>query len=350
MLLSTLVSIAAAAFAQPPEHPTGQHPGHELSPAERARRAKVVAKVDAVEITVGDVEDSINQQQAFLRARYREPARVRELVDTMVRFELLAAEAQRRGLGDDAQVVQTRKQNAVQRMLRLDFEERITADSVPAADVQHYYDTHEDEFHRPAMVRASHILVATREEATRLIATLSTEDARAFRESALQTSLDTETKLRGGDLRYFTRDGHPSAATDPAVDSRIAEAAFAITEVGGVSPEPVAVGDQWSVIKLTGRRPEEHRTFAEAESAIRMRLFREQRQNAIDAFLDQLRQRYHPVIHEEAMEPIRPRASGPHAPRRGRGGRGRGRSGPGPPQHRTRDDRVGFSLTDAGDR
>jgi peptidyl-prolyl cis-trans isomerase C len=223
----------------------------------------------------------------------------------MIRFELMAAEAQRKGYGDHEAVVRTRKQNAVQRMIRERFDEQMTPETIPEEEVRAYYDSHDAEFHRPEMVRASHILLDTREEAVALIQELREQDARAFRTAAREHSVDTETKLRGGDLRYFTQEGRGINAQDAEVDPAIVAAAFELDEVGDLTAQPVPVGEKFSVIKLTGRRPEEHRTYEEASQTIRLRMWRERRQTGLEELVRELRERYQPEIHEERMEPIR---------------------------------------------
>jgi peptidyl-prolyl cis-trans isomerase C len=291
------------AAAQGGTDPTRPPPTPPRTPGDEARRARVIARAGDLSITVGQVEDGINQQSPFLRVRYRDPEKVREFVDNMIRFELMAQEAERRGMGRDATVLRTVKQNAVQTLIRREIDERITLESIPEADVAAYFAAHPDEFNRPEMRRASHILVATREEAERLAAQARDGDVRTFRELAREHSLDQETKLRGGDLRYFTREPQPGAS-DPAVDPAIVAAAFALREVGDVSA-PVQVGDKWSVVKLTGLRPAETRTLADATPSIRMRLWRERRQKALDDFVAELQRRYRPEVHPERVDPIR---------------------------------------------
>ena len=44
-------------------------------------------------------------------------------------------------------------------VIRRDFDELLTVESVPQADVQAYYDAHPDEFSTPEMRRAAHIRV-----------------------------------------------------------------------------------------------------------------------------------------------------------------------------------------------
>lgn len=275
--------------------------------ADEARRARVYATVGDVRITVGRIEDEIAQMSPFLRARYRDPVKLRELADSLVRFELLAREAERDGYGDRQVVQRSVKQAIVQNLIKTEFDERVTRDSITAEEIQAYYDSHQDEFGRPAMVRASHVLLTTREEADALLTEARAADARQFRELARRHSIDTETKLRGGDLRYFTQNGLPAGARedDTPVDPAIVTAAFALQNVGDVVSEPIAVGEHWSLVKLTGRRDAEQRTIEQASEGIRLRLWREKRQRAIDEFVDGLRRTHAPELHPDRMRPIR---------------------------------------------
>lgn len=98
---------------------------------------------------------------------------------------------------------------------------------------------------------------------------------------------------------------------------------------------------------LTGKRPAEHHTIEESGQSIRLRLWRERRQQAIDSFIENLRTQYHPETHEDRMEwiklettPEAPEGEGPQGMpgMPGMGGRpgapgapGAGRPGPGGP-------------------
>ena len=299
-----LLLLAASAHAQDGGAAEAPAPT-EADAGDEARRAQVYCRVGEVSITVGDIEDAINAQSPFLRARYRDPAKLREFASNMVRFELLAQEAARRDFDENPAVVRSSKQNSVQQLIRREFDERITPETIPDSDVQAHYQANHDEFTRPEMIRASHILVASRETAEGLIAELRDADARAFRAAAREHSLDTETKLRGGDLRYFARDGRPPGGRDEPVAEDLVTAAFTLTEVGAIGAEPVAVGERFSVIKLTGRRPAEERTLEQAGQGIRLRLWRERRQSAIESFVSSLRERYTPEVFADRMANIR---------------------------------------------
>lgn len=297
-LVSTLVALTVV--AQEAEQ-------SDADAANEARRARVYAQIGDTAVTVGDLEDAVNKQSPFLRGRYRDPAKLRELADSLVRLELLAREADRRDYDENPIVERSVKQNIVQQLIKRRFDDVITRETVTDEEIQAFYDANQDQFSRRGMVRASHILLDTREEAMALMDEVRAADARTFRGLARQHSIDTETKLRGGDLRYFTENGLPAGARedDPPVDEQIVQAAFALTEIGSVSPEPVAVGDNWSIVKLMGRREAEVRTIEQAGEGIRLRLWREKRQAAIEEFVAQLRRDHPPEIHQERMRPIR---------------------------------------------
>ncbi|MCB9597170.1 MAG: peptidyl-prolyl cis-trans isomerase [Sandaracinaceae bacterium] len=276
-----------------PQPPQPRTPEPERSPEDVARRARVIARVGEARVTVGQVEDAINEQSPFVRVRYRDPAELRAFAESMVRFELLARAAERAHFGDDPEVRRASQQNAVQQLIRRDFDELLTVESVPQADVQAYYDAHPDEFSTPEMRRAAHIRVGSREEAERLLPEARAADTRAFRQLARDHSTDPETRLRGGDLRYFDEEGRARNERDPAIDPGLARAAFALGASGETAGEPVQVGEEWSIVRLTGRRPAEHRTIEQAAPTIRLRLWRQNRQGTIEDFVARLRREAH---------------------------------------------------------
>lgn len=310
VLLTGLVTVAVAQQpALDPTRPGGPAPEpaaeETLSPEDRARRSKVVARVGEETVTVGDVEDAINEQSPFVRVRYRDRDELQRFVRSMVRFELLARAAERAEVDQHAEVQRAVKQTRMQELIRRDFDQRFTVESVPQEDIQEYYDAHPEEFSRPELRRAAHIRVGSREEAERLLATAREADARAFRDLAREHSTDPATRLRGGDLRYFDEQGRPRNGRDPQVDEGLAQAAFQIEEVGGLAPQPIQLGEMWSIVKLTGRRPAEHRTVEQADPTIRLRLWRERRQQALEDFVARLRREAGVEVRYELLRGIR---------------------------------------------
>lgn len=274
------------------------------SPEDAARRAQVIAKVDGVEITVGKVEDFLATQTPMLRERYANPEERKKLVENMMRVELLAAEAARRGYDKNPAVVRTVKDSSVQALLRQELDGKLSPQSVPAEEVKAYYEAHESEFHRPAMRRASKIVLATEEEAKKLLSEAQSADVRGFSELAKQHSIDAETKLRGGDMGYFPR---TPAAGSPGdnVPEALREAVFKLKNPGDTSPAPVPVEGGFALLRLTGERPERHTELSDAEPSIRSKLWREKRQKALSDLVESLRAREKPQVSPQLVELVK---------------------------------------------
>ncbi len=317
----SLIAVAVARPSQAPAQPTTMTaadptatpgaPGDRAEPAaparspeEISRRSQVYASVGELQLTVGEIEDSINSQQPFLRGRFSDPEKLREHADRLLRFELLAREAERREFDENPVVVRASKQSAVQHLIRTEFDEQITPESVTDEEVRAHYDANIAEFRRPEMARASHILVADEALARQLIEEAKEADVRAFRALARRHSIDTATKLRGGDLRYFTREGRPPGGRDEPIHQAIVSATFELEDVGDVAPEPIAVNEAFSVLKLTGRRAMEERAFENAAQGVRLRLWREKRQAAIEEFVNGLRRQLAPEVFADRMRAI----------------------------------------------
>jgi peptidyl-prolyl cis-trans isomerase C len=275
-----------------------------LRPRDEARRAQVLVKGDGFSITVGALEDHINKQPVGLRARYAESQERKALLDSMVRLELLGREATARGMAESSSVRQTVKDGAVQTLVRTEIDEKVTADSISKEDIAAFYSAHPEEFHHPAERRASHIATDKRELAESLIAEAKKTDMRGFSELARKHSLDAETKLRGGDLAFFTREPGRDQ-TLRQVPTALRQAVFALKALGDIGTEPVQVDNQFSVIRWTGERPERHISLSEAEGSIRARLWRERRQEAVTDMINRLRAQQKPQVFVERVELVK---------------------------------------------
>ncbi|MCS6797252.1 MAG: peptidyl-prolyl cis-trans isomerase [Myxococcota bacterium] len=276
---------------------------HGLTPEQAAETLAVVG--DRV-ITVGELAERLAEQSPYLRARYNSPERRREFLDNMIRFELLAQEARRRGYDRLPEVVHARKQMMIQQMMRRDFEERIALSSITEEEIRAHYEANIDEFHKPEQVRASHILVKNRAAAERILRQLLARphDVELFRQMAERHNEDPETRERLGDLRFFSRPAERSEG-EPEVPAAVAEAAFQIREIGGYHPNLVQSDAGFHIVKLTGRRAALRRTLEDARRAIQQRLWREKREAAVEELLARLRQEIPVEVFPERLEDVR---------------------------------------------
>jgi peptidyl-prolyl cis-trans isomerase C len=276
--------------------------GPAAPPPQSAEELKVpLAKIDDVTITLGELQERINRQSPYIRARYTSLEQKKEFLDSLVRFEVLAKAAAKRGLDKDPEVVRTMKQVMIQKLMRDEFDAKITADSITDAEMKIYYDANLAEYVKPEEVRASAIITKNRAQAGR-VAVEARGDAgktnKGFRDLVNKYSQDEDSKLRGGDLRYFD-------AASKDVPGPVIRAAFALLNTGDVSGVVDAGNGTWYVLKQTGRRKSMTKSFDDAKPAIRNKLFREKRLSAQKDFVDGLKRAATIEINEPNLAKVR---------------------------------------------
>ena len=144
------------------------------------------------------------------------------------------------------------------------------------AERRHFYDTHRENFFEPESFRASHLFLAAPPETAPNVVVQKTvgiemlavrlAHGEDFPELAAQNSEDEATKLRGGDLGYFSTARMPPDFVAAAARLRPSE----------FSP-PIRTRLGFHIIKLTDVRPARQKTFDEVRSDIAAQLADEKR-------------------------------------------------------------------------
>jgi parvulin-like peptidyl-prolyl isomerase len=254
---------------------------------------KVVAKIGDEVITLGQFADRLASQSPYLRARYNSPERRREFLDNMVRFELLAIEAKKRGHDEQPEVKRVREQMMVQQMMKELFDDKgVKLSDITDEEIKQYYAQNKQEFEKPEQRRASHILIKDKAKAESVLKQLreKPEDMQLFRDLARTHNVDPETKERFGDLRFFALQPEADEA-ERAPPKELREAAFKLAKTGDLHPEPIQTADGFHILKLTGERAALSRSLEDARRLIQNRLWRKRREAAIEEFVGQLRQK-----------------------------------------------------------
>jgi peptidyl-prolyl cis-trans isomerase C len=309
LVLACVVGVmgVAGAACQKKADPQGTHDrtstvaGPSTPPQGAEELRAPLAKIDDVTITLGELQDRINRQSPYIRARYTSLEQKKEFLDSLIRFEVLAKEAYRRGLDKDPEVVRTMKQVMIQKLMRDEFDIKITADSVTDPEMRTYYDASVAEYVKPEEVRVSAIIVKNRAQAERVALEARSEAGKTnkgFRDLVNRYSQDEDSKLRGGDLRYFD-------AQTKEVPAPVVKAAFLLLNTGDVSGSVDAGNGTWYVLKQTGRRKAMTKSFEDAKPAIRNKLFRDKRLAAQKDFVDGLRSAAKIEINEANLAKVR---------------------------------------------
>ncbi len=266
-----LISASLAACGPEPRRPAepGVDPAARVAPDEAD---PVVARVDGTVIRRSDVEREARSQSGDDEVALQPgDAEFDRVLDELIDQRLLALEARRRGL-HQSEEARRRMALAEERILGNVLVETALADAVTEETIQRIYREQIRLIPLGEEVRARHILVDTRAEADAIAQLLA--EGRDFAELAVAMSQDQATRLEGGDLGYFTREG-----ILPAFGS----VAFSTPE-GEVS-EPFRSEFGWHLLKVVDRR----RQPPPSIEALRPNIVRFYTFDQLEALIDGLR-------------------------------------------------------------
>jgi peptidyl-prolyl cis-trans isomerase C len=261
------------------------NPSRALPPQSEEELGAPLAKVDDVVITVGEFQERINRQSPYIRARYTSLEQKRDFLDNLIRFEVLAKEAFRRGFDKNPDVVRTMKQVMIQKLMKDEFENKIKPDDITDEEMRQYYEQHQDEYNKPEEVRASAIILKSKAQANKVAKEALGDKGKTnkgFRELVSRYSDDEKTKIRGGDLRYFGRESKE-------IPEAVIRAAFDLKKTGDVTGPIDAGRGKHYIIKQTGKRKEVHKAFEDVKRQIQNRIYRDKRTQAQKDFITGLK-------------------------------------------------------------
>ncbi|CAM4385244.1 peptidylprolyl isomerase [Paenibacillus tarimensis] len=240
-------------------------------------KSAVVATVNGVAISKQDLYDKLVEQET-----------TRALLDNMISEELIRQDLEGAGVTasedeinaeldkikqnfpteEDFQLA-LEQNNLTLEALKKQIETQVKIDNMLSAKVQvtdaqveEHFEANKSSYDLPERVKASHILVETREEADDLLAQL--EGGADFASLAVEHSLDTNSARQGGDLDYF-----PRGMMDPGFE----ETAFNLP-VGSMDIAQSSYG--YHIIHVTDHQQPKEATLEENKEQIREQLETEQ--------------------------------------------------------------------------
>jgi peptidyl-prolyl cis-trans isomerase C len=271
---------------------------------DEARKQLPVAKVNGMVITVGDMEEAMAGQSPMFRQEFANPEKKKELLDRLVKTQLMAEEAKKRGYNKDPEVLSIAKNklaSLMHRQLMKSAESVVPSDE----DLKKYYDENIDDYHKPEKMRARHILIKDKEAAEALLKDVLKKkpELHEFRKIAKDNTEDEETKKKGGDLGFFPKTEEKSES-DPDVPAPIVEAVFKLSKNGDVSPKLVETEQGYHIVMRTGHRKKMDVSFEEAKDRLAVLVKREMRRDTIESDIEKLKERYPTTISEENLKHV----------------------------------------------
>jgi len=292
-------STTSVALAEPP---ASSAPG-----ATGADPSTVLATFRGGAITVADMEQAVAQKLRPTRLEIAEPGGRERFLEELIRHDLLALEAERRGYGDHPRVVEAAQRKSVEKLL----DEKMVVDpaSVTDDEIAKYYEEHSDRWNRPEMRRARHVQLATLEAAQEVLRLAKAGGANELAKLARERSTDERTRRQSGELGYFDREGKAKVG-DLTIDPAIAAAVFALQGRDAIAPQPVRTKDGYSVVMLVGELPKVAISARDARETIREELTNERRDKMLKELMAKLEAEVPTEVHPELLPAIRlPEAS-----------------------------------------
>ncbi|SRR6266446_6452987 len=277
-----------------------------------------VAHVGGEVITADEFKHRIDEQSPFLRARYNTPERKKELLEALIRNELLAQEAQREGLDKSPAVREATKRAMIQELIKKQLDEKMSGADISEPDLKTFYEAHLDDYVKPERARVYHIFLPAKDgkekaqakaKATTLLKDIQAREkkgeANAFQAAAIKESKDPLSAPMGGDLRFLSKDELAKSH-----GAELADAAFALKNPGEVAgPLETATGVE--LVKLQVKTVALNRGFEESKETVRGRMARERRSKQYDDFVKRLRDQGNVSIDEVELAKVNPSEAAP---------------------------------------
>lgn len=259
-----------------------------------AGQDKILATVGNKFITLHDFKQKLSKLPSYYQGMAEKNKKT--LFEDMIVESLFLEDAVRKGIDRDKEVRdiinEARKKIIIAKFVKTEVDDKI---KISEEEMKKYYEEHKDEFRKPEMWRASHILVASEGEAKDVQAAIA--GGKSFQDLAREKSIDA-TASRGGDVGYF-RKGQ--------VVQEFENACFEL-KVGDVSPI-VHTQFGYHIIKLTDKKPETVRPFEEAKPMLENELRIKERNDLFDKLVIDLKDKYRVRVEDDAIKAIE--ASGP---------------------------------------
>jgi parvulin-like peptidyl-prolyl isomerase len=241
----------------------------------------VVARYAGRTLHLAEVQARVDALPEGIRARLDAAGAREELVNDMVRLELVARAAEERGHHRDPEFARRYAQELGQLHVRREVDERqkpVTDDEVRA-----WLDAHRGELARPERARVAVVSFlatdAAEREKKRAVASAALAEARrsaadhyAFGRIARERSDDLASKAQNGELPPATREELAAA-----LGAEAAEAAFATAEAGRVADRVFESERGFHVLKVLGREAAYEPRLEELLEPLRGRIAAERR-------------------------------------------------------------------------
>jgi peptidyl-prolyl cis-trans isomerase C len=228
---------------------------------------------------------AVERDPGAAASRFDTPEARKDLLDGLVRFELLAQAADRAGFTKDPDAIHALKQIAVTKLVNRELGAAASPSTITKADLEREYAARQaTDYTLPPAARVRHIRVSSAQLAERLAArarALPPEDDDGFAALATSASEDLATRANGGDLGFVDRSSK--------LPNAVVEAALSLGAPGEVKG-PLGTDQGYVILRLVARRAAAVSPLSSVEEPLRQQMYRDRRAAALEALIARLHQ------------------------------------------------------------
>lgn len=244
----------------------------------------VLAEMDGYKFTQKEYDKILQMLPESTRRQIQDPESKAQLVKSWMELMAFHADAQATSITTDP-ALQQRLEFVTRQLVVEEYRTRLVKEvTVNDDEVAAFYEENKEKYKRPPMVKASHILVGTEEEAKQVKQSLSA--GAEFAALAKERSKDTTNKDNGGDLGWLV-----PGRLAPAFE----QAAFAL-EVGQLS-DPVQTNYGWHIIQVSEKREPGYQEFSQIKQMLSQQALAKKQQQVVAEATQNLLKKYHVTIH-----------------------------------------------------
>lgn len=269
-----------------------------------AGRDKIIARYGDKTMTVSELEKIVSLETMGRQKLDDMPARTRDaILDKVVRMLAVADYARSKGIDKNPDVKEQLRlltDNFVaSAYLRLDVADKASKDFTEK-DLKVYYQTHQDEFKTPEMVKARRIVVrvdkgacessqkAAKEKAEEILKKI--KDGADFAKLASEFSDDEATRVKGGELGFM-----PKGKMVPAFD----KAVFSAKPGDVVGPIRTSYG--LDIVKVEAKKPASVEPFDKVKDEVKQKATQDIQKSKVKEAIDRAMKKMKVQLYPEVL-------------------------------------------------
>ncbi|NLC03877.1 MAG: peptidylprolyl isomerase [Tissierellia bacterium] len=239
---------------------------------------KIVAVVNGKEIFEQDVLKFLNDMGPQMAMQFQSEEGIQRVVDELVNQELLYLDAVDSKMSEEADYEELLELAKVNLLKNYAFNKLVGKETVSEEEIEKFYNDYKENFQRPEMLNASHILVDSEEKANDIVEEI--KNGLSFEDAAMKYS-SCPSKEQGGNLGEFGK-----GQMVPEFEN----AAFDMDE--GEISGPVKSQFGYHIIKLNEKLPESLSTMEEVHEEIKNQIVRMKQQDKYMNKVNELTEKY----------------------------------------------------------